>query len=97
MRLDPREIHDVEQTAARLREMAANVAAYKQELMDGGVPEVEAWASAQKIEERWAEIIFSEYEKGRDARALETVMQALKAEIQRRLDEFESQNTTEER
>ena len=92
--MDPREVHEMEQMRARLREMAAAVAAYKQELMDGGVPEVEAWASAQKIEERWAEIIFSEHEKGRDARALETVMQALKAEIQQRLDEFESVDTT---
>lgn len=50
--IDPRSIHSLDQLSGVLREVADRLATYRQRLLDGGVPEDEAWALVQRMEER---------------------------------------------
>lgn len=45
--------------------MAELIASYRDTLIGRGLGEVEAWASARRIEERLADILFGEFEEER--------------------------------
>ena len=57
--MDIADLHWAEQMQARARDIGNVVGAYHEGLTQQGVPEPEAWALAQKLEQRlWEERIF---------------------------------------
>jgi len=59
MSLNPRATHAFEQLGATVREIACVVGQYRKELECQGVPRDEAWALAQRLEERLADRLFT--------------------------------------
>jgi len=49
---DPRTVHILEQLTGLTGDVAKAVETYRRQLVEEGMPEPEAWALAQKLEER---------------------------------------------
>ena len=62
MALDPKTIHMLDQITGLTGEVAQQVAAYKKKLIAEGMTEVEAWALAQRLEERLMGPVFDDAE-----------------------------------
>jgi len=62
MSVNPRVTHAFEQLGATVREIACVIGQYRMELQHQGVPPEEAWALAQRLEERLAEHLFTAFE-----------------------------------
>lgn len=83
MSRNPREIHNFEQLHARLKDVAAAVASYKQTLMGRGIPEGDAWESARKMEDRLADIAFGEFEEAEYRRIVDEITDQFMREFEK--------------
>ena len=84
---DARTIHDFDQFNADIQAMAKHVATYRKELIAGGVSEVDAWAAAQRVEEKYSSYLFARMEakkQSEEFRALEAGIRLLDELMQRR-------------
>ena len=68
---DPADLHWAEQMQARARDIGKIVGTYHEGLIEQGVPKPEAWALAQRMEQRlWQGRIFEPDEAFREVRRL---------------------------